>query len=121
MKKLITSVVAIGVLMVNTPNATAHAILVDSNPKASSVLSKLPMKVWLEFDGNLITFGKMNINKISIKGPKGEYAKGNPIIGGARITTLVKSIYDKGNYSITWRVISEDGHPVTGRVLFTVI
>jgi methionine-rich copper-binding protein CopC len=120
MKNKFIAIAAFGLAILVSSNAVAHAILTGSNLKANSIIHELPKLVWLEFDGNLISLGKVSVNKISLKGPSGESTIGQPMVGGARIsiTTLNRKI--KGKYILSWRVVSEDGHPVSGSIKFKV-
>ena len=120
MKSKLIAVIAFGLAFWVSPSAIAHASLTSSNIKANSTIKELPKYVWVEFDGNLITLGKFSVNKISLKGPGGEYAIGKPLLGGARISVATKSKGTKGNYTLSWRVVSEDGHPVAGSFKFNV-
>jgi methionine-rich copper-binding protein CopC len=120
MKRLISLAIAFGVALAGAPSANAHASVTGSNPKPGAVLKTMPKVVWVEFDGNIITLGKYSINSISIKGPKKEYAIGKPLIGGARLSTETKGGSDRGSYILTYRVVSEDGHPISGSFKFKI-
>ncbi len=104
------------------PNAQAHAQLVDANPKANARLQSLPERVRLEFDGNLITIGDSQANVILVKDSKGNQIDlGDSVVGGARLTVILKSQQVVGRISVAYRVVSEDGHPIEGDYYFTVL
>ena len=88
--------------------------------KTNSIIHELPKLVWLEFDGNLLSLGKVSVNRITLRGPRGESTIGQPIVGGARISISTTNRKLKGNYILSWRIVSEDGHPVSGSIKFKV-
>jgi methionine-rich copper-binding protein CopC len=101
--------------------AEAHGQFVSSNPKAGSTLSKLPKLVWVEFDGNLITIADKKTNFLTVKDSKGkELSVGKAFVGGARVSVNLKDRSTTGKIKVSWRVVSEDGHPVTSSLTFTV-
>ena len=101
--------------------AEAHGQFVSSNPKARSTISKLPKLVWVEFDGNLITIADKQTNFLTVKNSKGkELSDGKPFVGGARVSVNIKDRSSTGKIKVSWRVVSEDGHPVSSFLTFTV-
>jgi methionine-rich copper-binding protein CopC len=101
-------------------SALAHAQVTKTVPSRNEVLSVLPQLIWIEFDGDLMLFGDKNPNSITVTDArKNRIDVGNPIIGGARISTKTKSHIKSGRYKVSYRVVSEDGHVVTGSYSFT--
>ena len=101
--------------------AEAHGQFVSSNPKANSTISKLPKLVWVEFHGNLITIADKQTNFLTVKNSKGkELSDGKAFVGGARISVNIKDRSATGKIKVSWRVVSEDGHPVSSFLTFTV-
>ena len=121
MKKLVSALLAFGVAISAAPSASAHASYSDSNPKARSVITKLPKLLWVEFDGNLITIADKQTNFLTVKNSKGkELSEGKAFVGGARISVNIKDRSATGTIKVSWRVVSEDGHPVSSFLTFTV-
>ncbi|MFZ4064478.1 MAG: copper resistance CopC family protein [Candidatus Nanopelagicaceae bacterium] len=121
MKKLVSALLAFGVAISAAPSASAHASYSDSNPKARSVITKLPKLLWVEFDGNLITIADKQTNFLTVKNSKGkELSDGKAFVGGARISVNIKDRSATGTIKVSWRVVSEDGHPVSSFLTFTV-
>ena len=121
MKKLVSALLAFGVAISAAPSASAHASYSDSNPKARSVITKLPKLLWVEFDGNLITIADKQTNFLTVKNSKGkELSEGKAFVGGARISVKIKDRNATGTIKVSWRVVSEDGHPVSSFLTFTV-
>ena len=120
MKKVI-SALTLGVLILGAPNANAHAILTDAFPKPKSVVSALPQKIWVEFDGNLIVLTGKKTNYLLLTDSKGKtIPRLNSYVGGARLTIEIAPNAMIGKVIETWRVVSEDGHPVTGSTYFVI-
>lgn len=101
--------------------AEAHGQFVSSNPKAGSTLSKIPKLVWVEFDGDLITIADKQTNFLTIKNSKGrDLSDGKAFVSGTRVSVNIKDRSATGKIKVSWRVVSEDGHPVSSFLTFTV-
>jgi len=119
-KRVATLLLALFFAVLQT-TAFAHGGLVSSNPKAGSTVSKIPKSVWAEFDGNLITLADKKTNFLTVKNSKGkELSDGEAFVSGARISVKIKDRSASGKIKVSWRVVSEDGHPVTSSLTFTV-
>ena len=101
--------------------AEAHGQFVSSNPKAGSTLSKMPKLVWVEFDGDLITIADKQTHFLTVKNSKGrELSDGKAFVSGTRVGVNIKDRSATGKIKVSWRVVSEDGHPVSSFLTFTV-
>lgn len=106
---------------VSMPAAHAHASLVSCNPAVDAILSKLPLHIEVEFDGNLITFGNAKSNVLQVLDAQGqEIDAGNSRVAGPILGVDVKDQSEQGVFTVRWRVVSSDGHPVEGSYQFTV-
>jgi methionine-rich copper-binding protein CopC len=111
----------VALLSISQNSAWAHGELVKSNPKAGSTVSKLPKIVWVEFDGNLISIADKQTNFLTVKNSKGkELSDGKALISGGTISVNIKDRSATGTIKVSWRVVSEDGHPVTSFLTFKV-
>jgi methionine-rich copper-binding protein CopC len=120
MKKIFTASFFIGLVLFQADAAWAHAQLTSSYPLANRIIRTIPMYAWVEFDGNLMTFGDKNPNVITVLDSKKKRVDiGSSLLGGARLSTKLKSGLKPGRYQVCYRVVSEDGHPVTGSYFFT--
>jgi methionine-rich copper-binding protein CopC len=119
MKKIIAAFL-VTVICVGLPQiANAHAQLTDSNPGVNKTVKLLSDFVWVEFDGNLMVFGDKNPNVITVTDAKKKRVDaGGSIVGGARLSTRMKPGLKPGKYLVSYRVVSEDGHPVQGSFFF---
>ena len=108
-------------LAVPQTSAFAHGELVASNPKAHSNIAKLPKLIWVEFDGNLITIADKQTNFLTVKNSKGkELSDGKAFVRGAKISVNIKDRSATGTIKVSWRVVSEDGHPVSSFLTFKI-
>ena len=120
MKKLTTITISVLLIFAGMASADAHAQLSLSNPTKNQIVRTLPSLVWLEFDGDLLSFGDKQIHKITVTNSRKKRVDiGGPIVGGARISTKLKAGLPAGKYFVSYRVVSEDGHPVEGSYTFS--
>jgi methionine-rich copper-binding protein CopC len=120
MKKLTLAIISVSLIFAGMQSANAHAQLTSSNPKKNEIIKTLPSLVWLEFDGDLLSFGDKQINKLTVTNSmKKRVDIGGPIVGGARISTKLKASLPAGKYLVSYRIVSEDGHPIEGSYSFT--
>lgn len=95
--------------------AFAHATLIGSNPAEGAVLQTAPSTVTLTFDDALAEFEPT----VVVTGPDGNrYQSGPATIDGAELSSTVAPLTVAGAYTIAYRVVSHDGHPVEGEVHF---
>lgn len=108
------SITAATVLFV-TP-ATAHNVLVDSTPEDGSTLTDQLDTVELVFDQPVQDqFTQMAVLDAD-ETPRHE---GEPQVADNTVRLDVGELAD-GDYTISYRVISADGHPVSGTIDFTM-
>ena len=120
MKIRLFAFISVLTLAVSPQAASAHAQLTTSLPLANQIVKTLPKLLWIEFDGDLMTFGDKNPNEIKVLDSKLKRVDiGGTIVGGARISTKLKSGLPQGKYQVKYRIVSEDGHPVEGNYFFT--
>jgi copper transport protein len=120
-RKLFFFIVAFAILLFSLPGmSSAHAYIVKSNPSANQSLSKSPDKVSIEFD-EMIQPTFYSIQVLDMKGS--QVNKDNGRINSSNSKVLesnVKQGLPKGIYSINWKIISSDGHPVNGVIPFQI-
>lgn len=102
---------AFALLSVGTP-ALAHDDLVSTSPSQGSVVEAGIVDLELEFSAELMTIGESA--EIIVLGPEGELLNnGCAVIDGRLLSTKV-DLDQAGNHTISWRVVSSDGHPIEG-------
>jgi len=108
-------------LIISPTYAFSHGEMIRSNPAANSRVTAVPAEVSIEFDGKLQVLGNATINSITVKDDKGQVIS-EPVstVDGMRITSKLASLDVTGLISVSYRIVSEDGHPVEGEYSFTV-
>ena len=99
--------------------ASAHAILDSSNPAASTVISQSPAEIRLDFneqiESSLLSVRLFDSSQKEISVHRAELLDMDPSIVIAAIPDLADGVY-----VVVWRVVSADGHPVSGAFPFEV-
>lgn len=97
--------------------ASAHNVLTGSNPADGATVDSLPATVTLTFDQPI-----QNIDPVLVvTGPDGNvFTDGPPTIDGNVISAPLGPAGPAGSYHAAWRIVSADGHPVTGQIAFTL-
>lgn len=118
MKKTITALLTMCALLGLTPPALAHNVLISSDPAEGASLDAGPARVTLSFDQG-ITAGE--VNQIVVTGPGGtRWTRGPVEVDRAVATAEVEPLGPAGKYTIGYRILSADGHPVSGEIHFTL-
>lgn len=99
--------------------ASAHAHLVETNPIDHAVAKSSPDVVSLRFSGGV----EASVSSISISGADGTTIPvDDPVFHELSKTLTVHPgvPLEAGTYSVRWKALSRDGHPVSGSFTFTV-
>lgn len=99
--------------------ASAHTILESSSPGASSLLASSPKEIRLDFDEQVEeTLGDVRVYDSEQR----EIANSKTVrsLSDASIVTANVPTLQNGVYVVVWRVVSADGHPVTGAFPFEI-
>ena len=106
-----------GGLLVASP-ASAHDELVSTDPAADSALDALPAQLTLTFSGELTTDpGATELEVTDAAGTS--LAGGDPVVEGTVVTQPLTGAAS-GAVTVLWKVVSSDGHPISGQYAFTV-
>jgi copper resistance protein C len=102
--------------------AFAHAELETSNPEANSVVGAAPQVVSLTFGEKLMVMeGDKEANQVQVTDGAGTRVdNGDYQVTGEVLTVSLKPDQADGTYKVTYRVVSEDGHPIEGVYEFEV-
>ena len=121
MKKLTLLMLVVVSSIAFTQSAFAHAEISKTSPVKNAILTQPPKSVWIEFGESLLTLDTKVVNTLTVTNSKGKRVDKSPtIISGARATTKILGALKKGKHLVTYRVVSEDGHPVKGSYYFSV-
>jgi len=112
--------VLLGVLMLGALPAAAHAALLSTNPPQGAQLSSAPADVTLTFTEEV----GLGARAVEVDDTRGQKVNGGPArhVGSDSRTVQVALPpgLGRGSYTVTWRVVSADGHPVSGTFAFGV-
>ena len=121
MKKLTLLMLVVVSSIAFTQSAFAHAEIAKTSPVKNAILTQPPKSVWIEFGESLLTLDAKVVNTLTVSNSKGKRVDKPPtIVSGARATTKILGVLKKGKYLVTYRVVSEDGHPVKASYYFSV-
>lgn len=110
------SVLVAAAALLPGPAAQAHDVIESTNPADGSTVATLPPSVVLTFDHTPIGVG----TEILVKDPTGtNQADGPAKIVDTNVTQPLKPGAPAGKYTVVWRVVSADSHPIEGTFTFT--
>lgn len=96
--------------------AAAHDELLSSDPAPDATVAQLPAEITMTFSGVLID--EPGANRVSVTDAAGtELADGDPVLDGTEVTQALSGT-SQGPITVVWRVVSSDGHPVSGEYSF---
>ena len=112
---LIVVAAAVSAAFGAAPAASAHDSLVSATPTADDTVSTAS-DVVLTFSANLL--GADGGNEVIVVGPDARhYETDCTALAGPTLATPVE-LGPAGEYQVTWRAVSSDGHPVSGTYAF---
>ena len=109
---------AVLVALVAAPSAWAHASLDSSAPSNDEVLARAPRQVVLKFSEPVETaFGSVRVYDGSARRvDDGRTTRPDP----NAVAVGLPSDLPRGTYTVAWRVVSADSHPVSGAFVFHI-
>lgn len=113
---LATTLLSLATLLALATPALAHTSLVGSDPAEGATVTAAPEVITLTFTDPM----EAEFSTVTITGPDGTDAAGNLRSDGAAVAVTVAPLTASGRYEIGYRVLSQDGHPVTGTLAFTL-
>lgn len=120
MKRLLAVLMLAGLgLFALAAPASAHNSLVSSNPSNQASLDAGPQTVVLTFD-QPVQEGE-GLNSVAVTGPDGTQWQGGPArVDSNVVSAPLRTLGPAGTYTVGYRIVSADGHPVSGKVMFTL-
>lgn len=98
--------------------AFAHDELIGADPAAGSQVGELPAAVTMTFSGVLLD--EPGATEVAVTDAAGtDLTDGAPQLEGTRLTQPLQGSAS-GTVTVTWRVVSSDGHPISDRFTFAV-
>jgi hypothetical protein len=114
---LVATVVGLLAVLFAAPVALAHDDLVRSVPAAGETVTAVPTEVSLTFSAAI---GEQFAQVAVVDDAGTTYQSGPPVVRGDTVTQAVDGLPAQAALSVNYRVVSSDGHPITGSVPFTV-
>jgi methionine-rich copper-binding protein CopC len=117
---LVSGLIAAAVMLGLAGPALAHNVLISSDPKDGASVDAGPALATLTFDQPVQSGDKLN--SVTVIGPDNTHweASGDPTVKGNAVIASLRPLGPAGEYTVGYRVLSADGHPVTGSVKFTL-
>ncbi len=121
LRSLLVLVAAFGLAVVglalSAPPALAHAVLAGTTPEDEAELEAVPETITLEFSEDIQELGAQAV----VEGPDGDVQDGEIRVDGVEVHQDLAPQAPAGDYAVTWRVTSADGHPISGEFTFTAL
>jgi copper transport protein len=112
------AVVGLLVVLLPATPASAHATLLKTDPERGSILNEAPSAVTLTFSEAVGT----RLGRLTVVDPDGKRATEGKMTQGkpTEATVALKKDLRQGTYLVSYRVISADGHPISGGYTFSI-
>lgn len=107
---------ALLVLLAVPAPARAHATLIGTDPAQGAVLEAAPDAIRFTFTENvsLVPHG------VRVFDAAGEEVGSDATAGGSELSVTLDEEPGDGTLVVVWRVVSEDGHPISGSLAFSI-
>lgn len=118
MRRLAPALIAVLLVAVTgAVPALAHSSSVSTSPEDGATLEVLPDRVSVTLDERPMDVG----HAMAVTAPDGTIVStGQPKVTGHQLSIAVRPGGPAGAYTVGYRVVSADGHPLTGSFDFTV-
>lgn len=110
-----THIVFATLTLMFTGLAHSHALVKKSEPANNSTITQVPGNITLEFNE------PVQLSVLSLQKGDGPAQDLKPLPSKATaVVTIPMPKVEAGSYIIKWRAAGDDGHIMSGKVLFTV-
>jgi methionine-rich copper-binding protein CopC len=100
--------------------AKGHDLLIDIQPASQAVLTEGSFEAKLTFNNPLLVVeGKTNA-ELSTKPVGSDDWVNHEIVVMDSVLTAQINLSEPGDYDLRWKVVSSDGHPISGESTFTL-
>ncbi len=110
--------VALAIVLLGVPPASAHAELVSTDPEEGAVLEAAPSSVTLTFNEPV----RLTSQEVAVYDAEGDPVDSSAAAGDTEVTVELPGAAElaDGTYVVSWNVLSSDGHPISGALTFSV-
>src|SRR3954468_10035334 len=114
--RILMVLLLIAVCFALTPgNARAHAALIGADPADGAVVSSAPDRIILHFNEPVAPL------VLRLVGPTGEMTELKQVeVHHLSVEIMPPGHLASGTHLLSWRVVSADGHPIGGSLVFSV-
>ncbi|MEU0271197.1 copper resistance protein CopC [Streptomyces sp. NPDC006307] len=118
---LLVAAVLLGALFTGAAPASAHAALTGSDPKDGAVVATAPKGVTLTFSEQ-VAMDDDSIRVLEPSGKRADTKKLRDLSTGAvvRYGVDLHAGLPNGTYTVAWRAVSADSHPIAGAFTFSI-
>ncbi|SKA99418.1 hypothetical protein SAMN06295879_2796 [Agreia bicolorata] len=114
-----TALLGAALLFAGASSASAHDALESSTPAAGEVITTDPTVVSLTYSDELITLGgDTSAFAIQVTDASGAFHENGCVVVDGLVASTGVALGDPGTYTVTWQVVSSDGHPTSGSYTF---
>jgi copper resistance protein C len=115
------NLISLGLLvsLLSGPAAMAHDQVIDQIPAPGSSVEAGPVDIRLDFSNELLDIGSGA--EIIITAPDGSFAPTSCASINGTLATAKTDLDQPGTYTVAWRVVSSDGHPIEGNYTFELL
>ncbi|CAB4550939.1 unannotated protein [freshwater metagenome] len=118
-KKVLTAALVVLLSLGGLP-AQSHSQLVDASPRPNTTLTTSPRQVLLTFNEELIDLGGKS-NVITVTNARNQrVAVGQTVVASNQLSASFSRNLAVGRYTVWWRAVSADGHPISGKYRFSI-
>lgn len=115
-------VVTLGVstaLLLGAAPAQAHDELTSTTPAQDETITTDPGKVSLTLTQPPLNSDSLKTSVIKVTAPDGHVASTGEVTVEGPVISTAAEIDHPGKYTVAWRAVSADGHPIEGNYSFT--
>ncbi|KMY48930.1 copper resistance CopC family protein [Peribacillus loiseleuriae] len=113
MKKLLFMLIC---MFITIPTmASAHTHLSSSNPKEGQIVTEELKEITLDYAGTIEKLSTMKLLKDGV-----EISLSQILVQDKQLIGTLSAPLENGSYIIEWNIVGDDGHPITGKITFTV-
>ncbi|HEY3505555.1 MAG TPA: copper resistance protein CopC [Actinocatenispora sp.] len=118
LKRILVVLAAVVAALVPALPASAHAVLLRTDPGSGAIVQEAPASVTLTFNEPVELISR----DIGVVAPTGAKVGGTPELtrDGTVLRIPLRAGLPKGTFLVTYRVISADSHPVAGGFSFSI-
>ena len=116
LRTLAVTLLVLGLAPLGAGPASAHASLMGSDPRDGATLDRLPSRISFTFSEDVVTPAYVVVRTAD----GADVTSGKPVVEGATVSQELDGSAAAGEVTLAYRVVSVDGHPVTGELAVTV-